>query len=48
MQNHADRNRQFALPLAAIFAAIILTVGALFGSSGVAYAQQTTASSDRI
>ncbi|RWE54876.1 quinoprotein dehydrogenase-associated SoxYZ-like carrier [Mesorhizobium sp.] len=46
MQNHSYRNRQLALPLAAIFAAIIL--GTLFGSSGAAHAQQTAASSDRI
>jgi len=48
MQNHAYRSRQLALPLAAIFAAIILAVGTLFGSSGAANAQQTTASSNRI
>ncbi|TIM18093.1 MAG: quinoprotein dehydrogenase-associated SoxYZ-like carrier, partial [Mesorhizobium sp.] len=48
MQNHAYRSRQPALPLAAIFAAIVLAVGTLFGSSGAANAQQTTASSDRI
>ncbi|TIX06447.1 MAG: quinoprotein dehydrogenase-associated SoxYZ-like carrier [Mesorhizobium sp.] len=46
MQNHSYRSRQLALPLAAIFAAIIL--GTLFGSSGAAHAQQTAASSDRI
>jgi sulfur-oxidizing protein SoxY len=48
MQDHAYQSRQLALPLAAIFAAIILAVGTLFGSSGAANAQQTTASSDRI
>ncbi|TIS40149.1 quinoprotein dehydrogenase-associated SoxYZ-like carrier [Mesorhizobium sp.] len=46
MHNHSYRSRQLALPLAAIFAAIIL--GTLFGSSGAAHAQQTSASSDRI
>ncbi|PAQ04902.1 quinoprotein dehydrogenase-associated SoxYZ-like carrier [Mesorhizobium temperatum] len=48
MQNHAYRSRQLVLPLAAIFAAIILAVGTFFGSSGAANAQQTAASSDRI
>ncbi|TJV05776.1 MAG: quinoprotein dehydrogenase-associated SoxYZ-like carrier, partial [Mesorhizobium sp.] len=32
MQNHAYRSRQLGLPLAAIFAAIILAIGALFGA----------------
>ncbi|ADV13405.1 quinoprotein dehydrogenase-associated SoxYZ-like carrier [Mesorhizobium sp. M7A.F.Ca.CA.001.09.2.1] len=48
MQNQAYSSRQLALPLASVFAAIILTIGTLLGSSGAANAQQTTASSDRI
>ncbi|TIQ15715.1 MAG: quinoprotein dehydrogenase-associated SoxYZ-like carrier, partial [Mesorhizobium sp.] len=48
MQNHAYPSRQLGLPLASVFAAIVLTVATLFGASGAANAQQTTASSNRI
>ncbi|MBZ9896218.1 MULTISPECIES: quinoprotein dehydrogenase-associated SoxYZ-like carrier [unclassified Mesorhizobium] len=48
MQNHAYASRQFALSLAPFLAAIILTIGTLFGVSSAANAQQTTASSEKI